>query len=225
MENLIEKANRSLQSTANNEHVTILNDARVKVVTEDEKELFARLASELKKENVVDPLEQFYIFPDKYEVYWEFNLGKTNKIGGELNWENPLTAYFYEELKSPSTLEAIRKTPVGQAGTLHILDSFPNTGGGELTLLKVEDKLTSCKILFHSEDDTNELQLDIWQYYHMACLTRGFLGWQYLFAKVEDKSLRKGLFKQFFVPMCKYLPKLFPEDDFSPLIEKSQTFL
>ncbi|MFF2922827.1 hypothetical protein ACFVTP_10545 [Streptomyces celluloflavus] len=106
-------------------------------------------------------------------------------------------------------------------GELRIFDDTPRTGSGRMAALRATRGTTDPEIwFFDMRQGALEMDLDYPAYLDTLLLTKGTIGWQYLFCDagfgdVGFTPLAKGLQE-----MVEVIPRLFPQYDYAELASR-----
>ncbi|WP_328336893.1 hypothetical protein OG873_37860 [Streptomyces violaceus] len=102
-----------------------------------------------------------------------------------------------------------------------VFDEQPRTGAGTLAALRVPSMATetiSPEVWYYdSSDGAVRLDVDYAQYLDALLVTKGTLGWQYLFADVDLGESGLGGVADDLRTMLDVFPELFPSEDYSDL--------
>ncbi|MFC7330737.1 hypothetical protein [Marinactinospora rubrisoli] len=110
------------------------------------------------------------------------------------------------------------------AAELRVMDDTPQGGSGRFAALRTTPGTAESQIwlydMSHDHRAITPLEVDYRGYLEALLLTRGFSGWQYLYADVplgapEFRGIRRTIEEALEV-----LPKAFPGDDHTPLFER-----
>ncbi|MGI5201343.1 hypothetical protein ACQEU6_07085 [Spirillospora sp. CA-108201] len=106
---------------------------------------------------------------------------------------------------------------------LRIFDDLSRTGHGRLATLRLYPGVTNPEIWFLDKSHPAvRLDLDYRAYLDNLILTKGTLGWQYLFADVDREYIHV---LEDVATMLRIFPGLFPDYDYAPLISRLEARL
>jgi hypothetical protein len=141
--------------------------------------------------------------------------------------EDPL---FRGEFDVIPLLQAIRDTaPVDRypfaspeerqlLGELRDFDVPSLSGTGMIASLRIRPgTLHNPEIWFSAGPDLHKLDVDLCGYLDALRITKGTIGWQYLFAEVSLADDRFAVEARFLTDMLRVFPDLFPAHDYEPL--------
>lgn len=136
-------------------------------------------------------------------------------VGGEF-----ALRYLYSAISKPPKLWESNMPAKEQEllKTFRVFDDHPRGGRGTLAALQIEPGVTSPRVWFYNvKREPLPLDVDYCGYLEALLTTKGYYGWQYLFADIdltadENRGLRRDLEK-----MLDVLPRLFPDHDYEPL--------
>jgi hypothetical protein len=103
-------------------------------------------------------------------------------------------------------------------GELRVFDDTPRTGTGRMAALRATPGATDPEIWFYDlRDGALRMDLDYPGYLETLLITKGVIGWQYLYCAPEDCGMG-------FIPlvgglkeMLEVFPRLFPDHDYTDL--------
>ncbi|MDI3385035.1 hypothetical protein QIS99_02215 [Streptomyces sp. B-S-A8] len=149
---------------------------------------------------------------DKISAYWE-----STEEGSELVGEFQLNHVYSRRLMS-HTWEGTDDWERNLYKELRIFDNTPRTGSGRMAGLRASPGTTDPEIwFFDMRQGAMEMELDYGTYLDTLMVTKGAIGWQYLFcdAGFGDSGFTPivGGLKE----MLDVFPRLFPDHDYSDL--------
>lgn len=207
--------NAMLEEVRGNTAVTVL-ELQNELLSESGRDatgMLEKLRSLLKVE--VDPAFERCFFPFKrVALQWRVADPEGDE-GGEMSVPN-----LYSAVRKSLTLATPAMSQADQdlLRRFRLIDDQPSSGMGRLAAVRVESgKLTPGVWFVDVKRATLPLDVDYCGYLEALLDTKGYYGWQYLFADInlsapENRNLRADLAR-----MLELLPKLFPGHDYTPL--------
>ncbi|WNE94943.1 hypothetical protein PS467_06065 [Streptomyces luomodiensis] len=116
---------------------------------------------------------------------------------------------------------------------LRVMDQTPRSGAGMLTYIRLKPGLGPLEVWYSDVADIGAspyppgfIKMDITyrEYLDAILLTKGTYGWQYLYT---DISLARGFgeIRGYLEGMLELFPEIFPDHDYSPLVERLEARL
>ncbi|MDG9715537.1 hypothetical protein [Streptomyces sp. DH24] len=103
-------------------------------------------------------------------------------------------------------------------GELRVFDDTPRTGTGRLAALRATRGATDPEIWFHDlRDGALRMDLDYPGYLETLLVTKGVIGWQYLYCAPEDCGMGFIPLVDGLKEMLDVFPRLFPHHDYTDL--------
>ncbi|MFD5846652.1 hypothetical protein [Streptomyces chartreusis] len=159
------------------------------------------------------PAVQRYFFRfNRIVAYWQ-----STEPDSELVGEFQLTHLYSTRLMS-HTWEGADERERALYRELRIFDDTPQTGSGRLAALRARSGTTDPEIwFFDTRQGAMEMDLDYATYLDTLLITKGTVGWQYLFidASVGDPGFTPVA--QGVKEMLDTFPRLFPQHDYTDL--------
>lgn len=106
---------------------------------------------------------------------------------------------------------------------LRWIDDTPMTGSGRGALLRATPGATDPEVWFfdmRADTKTVKMELDYPGYLEAVLVTKGVIGWQYLYCDPADCGLRFSSCADGLEGMIEYFPRLFPEHDYTDLSKR-----
>ncbi|MFM9373419.1 hypothetical protein [Streptomyces sp. Da 82-17] len=163
-----------------------------------------------------ETLGRCFIRFNKFACYWRIE-DPNIELSGEFRIRHFLSTM---ENEPP---EADRESEAEQLlySQYRVLDDAPWGGAGDFVALRIQPDVASPELWYHDfQQNDLLLDLDYCAYLDALAITKGVLGWQYLFADVSLQDEELGTFKQDLTDAMTVLPDLFPEHDYGPLKER-----
>ncbi|MEU6116036.1 hypothetical protein ABZ840_16095 [Streptomyces sp. NPDC047117] len=194
--------------------VSVAEFGKISTPLDDAERVFRNMARRRELPFTSEIRDKFFRFND-IEVYWRSSESGSNLVG-----EFYLTHLYRSVLEKRMNVIWEGKDDWERElySELRIFDDTPHSGSGRLAALRVAPGTTDPEIWFFDiRDEPLEMDLDYPTYLDTLLITKGTIGWQYLFCDV-------GYGHPGFMPiadglkeMVEVFPRLFPEYDYSDL--------
>ncbi|MGW6908294.1 hypothetical protein [Streptomyces sp. NPDC054940] len=103
-------------------------------------------------------------------------------------------------------------------GELRVFDDTPRTGTGRMAALRATPGASDPEIWFHDlRDGALRMDLDYPGYLEKLLITKGVIGWQYLYCRPEDCGMGFIPIVDGLKEMLDVFPRLFPAYDYTDL--------
>lgn len=103
-------------------------------------------------------------------------------------------------------------------GELRVFDDTPRTGTGRMAALRVTPGTSDPEVWFHDlRAGALRMDLDYPAYLDTLLVTKGVIGWQYLFCAPEDCGMGFFPLADGLKEMLDVFPRLFPDHDYTDL--------
>ncbi|WP_432194967.1 hypothetical protein [Streptomyces sp. bgisy027] len=103
-------------------------------------------------------------------------------------------------------------------GELRVFDDTPRTGTGRMAALRVTPGASDPEIWFHDlRDGALRMDLDYPGYLKTLLITKGVIGWQYLYCAPEDCGMGFIPLVDGLKEMLDVFPRVFPDHDYTDL--------
>ncbi|MGW9589978.1 hypothetical protein ACWHLZ_06625 [Streptomyces chartreusis] len=103
-------------------------------------------------------------------------------------------------------------------GELRVFDDTPRTGTGRMAALRATPGAADPEIWFHDlRDGALQMDLDYPGYLEALLITKGVIGWQYLYCAPEDCGMGFIPLVDGLKEMLDVFPRLFPDHDYTDL--------
>lgn len=169
--------------------------------------------------SLAPPLPECTLPFSRWAVHWETTGGGASTVtGGEILLTD-LNATASQEIDLVTEY-----TPVGEREilrTLRVVDDQPLGGNGTFAALRLVDGRLEPEVWFYDlKLGLHAMVLDYCAYLDALLHTKGFYGWQYLFAEVDLDAQEYGILLQRLSRTIRVLPTLFPNSNFEDLAER-----
>lgn len=157
--------------------------------------------------------ERFFRF-DNIEAYWRSS-NPESKIVGEFNLTHLYRSVLGKQM-DPAWEEEDDEEPELYS-ELRVFDETPRTGSGRMAALRATPGTTNPEIWFFDMQGALEMDLDYATYLDTLLITKGTVGWQYLFCAAGLTTPGFAATVKGIKEMLQVFPQLFPDYDYSDL--------
>jgi hypothetical protein len=172
--------------------------------------------------SLAPPLRRCFMPFARFGVHWEcVQVGKRKlrePVGGEI-----ALTYLYHVASSETDVGSPR-TPAKERAllrSLRVIDDQPAGGNGTFAAIRLVDaQLTPDVWFFDVRSGLHSLDVDYCGYLEALTVTRGWYGWQYLFADIDLSKPEQRMLLARLRRMVELLPLIFPKTEISSLAER-----
>ncbi|GAA2363927.1 hypothetical protein GCM10009854_49570 [Saccharopolyspora halophila] len=185
-------------------------------------ELVFREASNAFNFSLPDSMKQSVTRFSPFACHWRIERDNF-KITGEFNLHHLIKAL---EKEPPSLDWDNTQEEQDLYWQFRVIDDFPGGGTDSYAALRIDPDLHTPQVWYHDmRRGAVQLDIDYSTYLHMVTITKGTIGWQYLFSQVD---LGRSEFQNFTTRlehMLGVFPDIFPEHDYLNLHERLEARL
>jgi hypothetical protein len=165
---------------------------------------------------VLDPrLKTCFLRFGRFAARWILE-GSPNGLSGEFDVMHLSDVASTEA--PPTDLESLMPAEQDLYREFRVFDDQPESGTGAFAALRLRSDTPNPEIWYHDfQVGGFKLDIDYSQYLQALAITKGAIGWQYLFCDVsfeDDDFLEAG---DGMTEMLKVFPQLFPDHDYTDL--------
>ncbi|MCC3652166.1 MULTISPECIES: hypothetical protein [Streptomyces] len=144
-------------------------------------------------------------------------------VNGEFNLHPPATSL---PIEPPSLEWDLAESEEELSEQFLVIDEFPGGGTDSYTALRLVPGGTQALMWYHeAERGALPMNIDYCMYLRALAVTKGTLGWQFLFVDVSLEDSEFSPYVMGLKAMLAAFPGLFPDHDYAPLRERLEARL